>query len=346
MRIIVTGGAGFIGSNFLNLFVPRFPEHQFINVDRLTYAANPASVAAASAAANYAFERIDIADQPAVEALFDRVQPDLVIHFAAESHVDRSIHGPGAFVHTNVVGTHQLLEVVRSLPHIHLHHVSTDEVYGSLGPTGAFVETSPYAPSSPYAASKAAADHLVRAYAHTYDLSTTISNCSNNYGPYQFPEKLLPLMLLNMLDGEPLPVYGDGTNVRDWLYVDDHAEALWRIVTAAERGSTYNIGGGAERTNLDLLHQLIDVVAELTDRDAAALRSLITFVADRPGHDQRYAIDCSKLERDLGFQPSRDLDQGLRDTVRWYLDHRDWVDKARSGGYQEWIANNYERRTR
>lgn len=254
--------------------------------------------------------------------------------------MDRSIHGPSAFIRTNVVGTHELLEVARKLGTVHFHHVSTDEVYGSLDDTGKFVETTPYAPRSPYAASKAASDHLVRAYGHTYGLSFTISNCSNNYGPHQFPEKLVPLMVLNMLESELLPVYGDGSNVRDWLHVDDHADALWTIVTKGRRGETYNIGANAERTNLELVHALIDAVATVTGRSADMLRGLVRFVKDRPGHDQRYAIDFGKLHRELGWSPRRDLEQGLRSTVAWYADNSDWIAKAKSHDYRAWVAKN------
>jgi dTDP-glucose 4,6-dehydratase len=238
----------------------------------------------------------------------------------------------------------QLLEAVRSRPHTHFHHVSTDEVYGSLGPTGHFVETTPYAPHSPYSASKAASDHFVRAYADTYGISTTISNCSNNYGPYQFPEKLIPLMILNMLEREPLPVYGDGGNVRDWLYVDDHVEAIWTIITQAKAGTTYNISGGVERTNLELLKQLIRVVAQQLESPVHELEALITFVKDRPGHDRRYALDASKLRKELGWAPQRDLGEGLERTVHWYLENTDWVASVRSGAYLEWMKSNYENR--
>jgi dTDP-glucose 4,6-dehydratase len=242
------------------------------------------------------------------------------------------------------MGTFALLEVVRARPRIHFHHVSTDEVFGSLGAIGAFTEDSPYQPNSPYSASKAASDHLLRAYAHTYGISTTLSNCSNNYGPYQFPEKLVPLMISNMLEGKPLPVYGDGSNVRDWLYVDDHAEALWLVLSHGAPGSTYNVGGRAEWQNLALLKRLISVVAEEAKRDEAELSSLINFVKDRPGHDQRYAVDCGKIERELGWRPRHDLDSGLRETVRWYLEHPGWVERVRTGAYRQWLETNYDSR--
>jgi dTDP-glucose 4,6-dehydratase len=312
-----------------------------VNLDLMTYAANPDNVAEAANSGRYAFVQADICDADAVRAACQEHAVDTIVHFAAESHVDRSISGPGAFIQANIVGTYKLLEVVRGQSQIHFHHVSTDEVYGSLGATGLFHETTPYDPSSPYSASKAASDHLVRAYARTYGLSTTLSNCSNNYGPYQFPEKLIPLMILNLLEGKPLPVYGTGANVRDWLYVDDHVEAIWTIVRGGARGETYNIGGEAEWANLALLHKLIDVVAEVTGRDAQALRKLITFVADRPGHDARYAIDCSKLKSELAWSQRHDIDSGLLATVRWYLSNPQWVARVKSGAYREWIDKNY-----
>ena len=342
-NILVTGGCGFIGSALVRyLFTPRAGfEGRLVNVDVLTYAANPENVAEVAENERYTFVQADILDQAKMEELCREHTIDTIIHLAAESHVDRSIHGPDVFIQTNIVGTQRLLEVVRALPSIHFHHVSTDEVYGSLGPTGLFHETTPYAPSSPYSASKAASDHLVRAYAHTYGLSTTLSNCSNNYGPYQFPEKLIPVMLLNMLEGKPLPVYGDGTNVRDWLYVDDHAEALWAIVQRGRRGETYNVGGKNEWRNIDLIHSLISLAAELTGKEESALKKLIQFVKDRPGHDARYAIDCSKLESELGWAPRHDAQSGLRDTVRWYLDNPEWVARVRSGEYRQWMERNY-----
>ncbi len=341
-HVLVTGGCGFIGSAFIRwLFRQPGFRGRVTNLDLLTYAANPENVEGAVDGERYTLERVDIRDGERVEAICRASAIDAIVHFAAESHVDRSIHGPGVFVDTNIVGTYRLLEVVRALPHIHFHHVSTDEVYGSLGPTGSFTETTPYCPSSPYSASKAASDHLVRAYAHTYGISTTLSNCSNNYGPYQFPEKLIPLMILNMLEGKPLPVYGDGSNVRDWLYVDDHVEAIWTIVRQGRRGETYNIGGEAEWPNLALLERLIEVVAELAGRDGGSLRELITFVTDRPGHDLRYAIDCSKLKRELGWKQRHDLPGGLRETARWYLDHPRWIERVRTGAYRDWIEQNY-----
>ncbi len=344
MRIIVTGGAGFIGSNFLNLLVPRHPEHHFVNLDKLTYAANLSSLAAIADAPNYELARVDIADRAAVRDLFARVRPNLVVHFAAESHVDRSIYAPDTFVETNITGTFNLLEEFRARPRdetMLFHHVSTDEVYGSLGEDGVFVETSPYDPSSPYSASKAASDHLVRAYHRTYGVPVKITNCSNNYGPYQFPEKLIPLMILNALEGKPLPVYGRGENVRDWLYVSDHCEAIWAVVHKGGVGQTYNIGGRSERRNLDVVHTICDLVAAETGRAAAAIRDLVTFVTDRPGHDLRYAIDPSKVERECGFAPRESFETGLRKTVRFYLEHEDWVRDVRSGDYRAWIDKHY-----
>src|SRR5690606_19178454 len=279
MRIIVTGGAGFIGANFLNLLVPRHPEHTFVNADALTYAANLGSVATAAACPNYSLERVDIRDRGAVQRLFDQVDPDLVVHFAAESHVDRSTHAPQVFIETNVLGTFNLIEAFRGLsrPAGRLfHHVSTDEVYGSLGDEGAFTETTAYDPSSPYSASKAASDHLVRAYHRTYGLRVKITNCSNNYGPYQFPEKLIPLMVLNAIERKSLPVYGSGNNVRDWLYVLDHCEAIWKVIERGAIGETYNVGGRSERRNLDVVHAICDVVAEATGASPSDLRALVT----------------------------------------------------------------------
>jgi dTDP-glucose 4,6-dehydratase len=348
MNILVTGGAGFIGSNFLNLLVPRHPEHRFINVDKLTYAANLANLTEIAERPNYALERVDIADKAAVTALFARTQPNMVVHFAAESHVDRSIHAPGVFIETNITGTFNLLEEFRGLPRGQgqlFHHVSTDEVYGSLGPTGAFTETSPYDPSSPYSASKASSDHLVRAYHRTYGLPIKLTNCSNNYGPYQFPEKLIPLMILNAAESKPLPVYGRGVNVRDWLFVEDHCEAIWAVIERGKIGETYNIGGRSERKNLDVVHTICDLVAQAKGVPSAQLRELIRYVEDRPGHDLRYAIDPSKIERECGFHPRENFETGLAKTVRWYLEHERWVNAVRSGEYRDWIEKNYAARS-
>jgi dTDP-glucose 4,6-dehydratase len=347
MKILVTGGAGFIGANFLNLLVPHHPEHTFVNVDALTYAANPKSLSAIERAPNYGFEHVDIADFDAVMALFDKHAPELVVHFAAESHVDRSIKGPRAFVRANVEGTFNLLEACRAhwQPGQNLfHHVSTDEVYGSLGATGYFTEETRYDPSSPYSATKAASDHLVRAYIRTFGLSAKITNCSNNYGPLQFPEKLIPLMIGNLLEKKPLPVYGKGENVRDWLYVTDHCEAIWTVIQRGKSGETYNIGGHNEKKNIDVVHQLIEIVAELTGAKREELQALVRFVTDRPGHDARYAIDAGKLARELGWKPQETFETGLRKTVRWYLDNQAWVEGVRSGDYRKWIEQNYASR--
>jgi dTDP-glucose 4,6-dehydratase len=343
--LLVTGGAGFIGSAFLRyLFGPLGFRGRVTNLDLLTYAGNPENLAGLDAGERYRFVQGDIADLALVSGIVESDGIDAIVHFAAESHVDRSIVSPDAFIQTNLVGTFRLLEAVRRAPHVHFHHVSTDEVFGSLGPTGAFSETTPYSPNSPYSASKAGSDHLVRAYAHTYGLSVTVSNCSNNYGPYQFPEKLIPLMILNLFENKPLPVYGDGKNVRDWLYVDDHAEALWTILCRGRTGETYNVGGEGERTNLEIIALLIEAVASVTDKSVGELEKLITFVKDRPGHDRRYAIDFSKIERELGWSPRHDLAAGLADTVRWYLQNPGWTERVRTGAYREWLQTNYAKR--
>lgn len=347
MNILVTGGAGFIGSNFLNLMVPRHSDHHFINVDSLTYAANLANLAGIQDRSNYSLEQVDITDRAAVQDLFERRKPNVVVHFAAESHVDRSIHSPGTFVATNITGTFHLLEEFRSLPKDQaklFHHVSTDEVFGSLGATGFFTEETPYDPSSPYSASKAASDHLVRAYHRTYGLPTKLTNCSNNYGPYQFPEKLIPLMILNASEGKPLPVYGRGVNVRDWLYVDDHCEAIWAVIEKGKLGETYNVGGRNEKKNIDVVHAICKLVAEAKGVPEKDLLGLIKYVEDRPGHDLRYAIDPTKITRDLGFSPRENFESGLRKTVRWYLENESWVTQVRSGAYRDWIATNYDKR--
>jgi len=340
--LLVTGGAGFIGSAFIRQLFRR-PDFsgKILNLDLLTYAGNPENLRGAVDPARYTLVRGDIADQQLVERLCEEHGIDTVVNFAAESHVDRSISGPGVFVQTNIVGTYALLEVVRKRPGIHFHHVSTDEVYGSLGDTGLFTEQTPYDPSSPYSASKAASDHLVRAYQRTYGISTTVSNCSNNYGPYHFPEKLIPLMILNLFEGKELPVYGDGLNVRDWLFVDDHAEALWVILTRGKAGQTYNVGGNNEWTNIAIIKRLIELVSELTRKPRAELEGLIRYVKDRPGHDRRYAIDSTKLKTELGWEPKHTLDGGLAETVRWYAENTAWVSAVRSGAYREWIDANY-----
>jgi dTDP-glucose 4,6-dehydratase len=343
--LLVTGGAGFIGSAFIRrLFADPTFTGKVVNLDLLTYAGNPENLRGSVDDARYRLVRGDIGDQPLVDSLCEEHGVDAIVNFAAESHVDRSILGPGVFVQTNVVGTYALLEVVRKQPRIHFHHVSTDEVYGSLGPTGLFTEETAYDPSSPYSASKAASDHLVRAYQRTYGIQATVSNCSNNYGPYHFPEKLIPLMILNLLEGKELPVYGDGLNVRDWLFVDDHAEALWVILTRGRSGQTYNVGGNNEWTNIAIVKRLIELVAELRGEPASEFSKLIRYVKDRPGHDRRYAIDSSKLQRELGWAPKHDLDGGLRETVRWYTENGAWVSAVRSGAYREWIEANYAAR--
>ncbi|MDB4991378.1 MAG: dTDP-glucose 4,6-dehydratase [Myxococcaceae bacterium] len=344
MNILVTGGAGFIGANFLNLLVPRYPEHSFVNVDALTYAANLKSLEGIARSPNYAFEHVDIADFDAVLRLFDKYEPSLVVHFAAESHVDRSITGPRAFIRANIEGTFNLLEACRAKwqPGQGLfHHVSTDEVYGSLGDTGYFTEETRYDPSSPYSASKAASDHLVRAYMRTFKLSAKITNCSNNYGPLQFPEKLIPLIISNVLEKKPLPVYGKGENVRDWLYVGDHCEAIWKVIEDGKVGETYNVGGHNEWKNIDVVKLLIKIVAEETGGNEQELLGLITYVTDRPGHDARYAIDAGKLQRELGWTPKETFETGTRKTVRWYLDNKPWVAEVLSGDYRKWIEQNY-----
>jgi dTDP-glucose 4,6-dehydratase len=343
--LLVTGGAGFIGSAFIRrLFkTPEF-SGKIVNLDLLTYAGNPENLKGLVDEGRYTLVRGDIADQKLVEDLCERHAIDAIVNFAAESHVDRSILGPGVFVQTNIVGTYALLEVVRKRPSIHFHHVSTDEVYGSLGPTGLFTEQTAYDPSSPYSASKAASDHLVRAYQRTYGISTTVSNCSNNYGPYHFPEKLIPLMILNLFEGKELPVYGDGLNVRDWLFVDDHAQALWTILTRGRAGQTYNVGGNNEWTNIAIVRKLIELVAAVQSKPRAELEGLIRYVKDRPGHDRRYAIDSSKLKSELGWTPAHDLESGLAETVRWYAENTAWVQSVRSGAYREWLDANYSAR--
>ena len=338
MKIVVTGGAGFIGSTLTRMLVSTGED--VVVVDKLTYAANLASLAPVSSSPRYKLVKQDICDLEGLKAIFAREQPDAVMHLAAESHVDRSISGSAEFIQTNIVGTYALLEAARGywsgLPAerkaaFRFLHVSTDEVYGSLGSEGLFEETTAYDPSSPYSASKAASDHLAMAWQRTYGLPVVISNCSNNYGPCHFPEKLIPLVILNALEGKPLPVYGDGSNVRDWLYVDDHARALHLILTRGRIGETYNVGGGNERTNLAVVHAICDLVDELAG--GAYRRSLIRFVSDRPGHDQRYAIDATKLERELGWRALETFETGLRKTVAWYLANRDWWEPLRSKVY-------------
>ncbi len=349
--ILITGGAGFIGSAVVRQWLAE-TDWQIVCVDKLTYSGNLASLAPVQAHPRYRFVRADIADTAAMTALMADTRPDAVVHLAAESHVDRSISGPGEFIHTNVVGTYVLLEAVRAYwlgldeparAAFRFHHVSTDEVYGTLGDEGAFSETTAYAPNSPYSASKAGSDHLVRAWHHTYGLPVVTTNCSNNYGPYHFPEKLIPLMILNGLAGRPLPVYGDGLNVRDWLFVEDHARAIRAVLERGQVGETYCVGGRAERTNLDVVTTLCSLLDELHPVGAPHAK-LITYVKDRPGHDRRYAIDCTKLETELGWRQQETFETGLAKTVQWYLDHPDWVQGVTSGHYRQWIDANYAAR--
>jgi dTDP-glucose 4,6-dehydratase len=342
-KFLVTGGAGFIGSAVVRRLI-RETSHQVLVVDKLTYAGNLDSLAPVAGSDRYGFEQADIADAARMRAILSRFQPDVIMHLAAESHVDRSIDGPGAFVQTNVVGTFTLLQAAlaywRGLTGerrdgFRFHHISTDEVFGTLGPDGFFHEEYPYQPNSPYSASKAASDHFVRAWHHTYGLPTLITNCSNNYGPYHFPEKLIPLVILNALEGKPLPVYGKGENVRDWLYVDDHAEALIRVAEAGRVGENYNIGGWNERSNIDVVRAICALVDEMAPSSAIGPREgLITYVTDRPGHDLRYAIDASKIERELGWRPVETFETGLRKTVTWYLNNQAWWQRVRSGVYR------------
>jgi dTDP-glucose 4,6-dehydratase len=347
--LMVTGGCGFIGSNFIRQLLAHADFHgRVINVDALTYAGNPENLRDVEEAwpGRYIFQKADICDASPLREIFDKHGIDTVCHFAAESHVDRSILRPDGFVQTNIVGTFNLLEAARAGGKSFrlFHHISTDEVYGSLGPEGSFTEETPYRPNSPYSASKASSDHLVRAYHETYGLPTTLSNCSNNYGPYQFPEKLIPLVILNALEGKSLPVYGDGKNVRDWLYITDHCEAIRQIMEKGRRGETYNIGGHAEMENIAIVEMVCDLVDELAPSpEGGSRRRLITFVKDRPGHDRRYAIDYSKLHRELGWSPAESFASGLRKTVQWYLENRSWSERIRSGEYQTWIREQYGR---
>ncbi len=338
MKILVTGGAGFIGSAVVRQAVA--DGHAVINLDKLTYAGSLSNVASVADNPAHAFEQVDICDRAELDRVFAEHRPDAVMHLAAESHVDRSIDGPGAFIQTNVTGTYTLLEAARAWwegqgrpETFRFHHVSTDEVYGTLGETGLFTEETPYAPNSPYSASKAASDHLVRAWGETYGLPVVVTNCSNNYGPYHFPEKLIPVVILNAIEGRGIPVYGQGRNVRDWLFVEDHARALLLVLQKGRVGETYNIGGNAEARNIDLVRRLCAIL-DREHPETAPHERLITFVADRPGHDLRYAIDASKIRRELGWEPSVTLDEGLERTVRWYLDNRDWWQAIRARGHR------------
>lgn len=352
-RILITGGAGFIGSAVIRQFISD-TDCNVINLDKLTYAGNLRSLDSISSDPRYSFEKVDICNAKEVARVFREHQPDAVMHLAAESHVDRSISGPATFIQTNIVGTYTLLEAARnywsSLPSqrkatFRFHHISTDEVYGSLGATGFFTEQTAYEPNSPYSASKAASDHLVRAWHHTYGLPVITTNCSNNYGPFHFPEKLIPLAILNAVNDKPVPIYGTGDNIRDWLYVDDHARALRLVLEQGQLGETYNIGGWNEKSNLEVVQFICTILDELRPQGAPHSR-LITHVQDRPGHDRRYAIDAGKIERSLGWKPQETFESGLRKTVEWYLSNTGWVDGVTSGEYQKWIDQNYTDRSK
>jgi dTDP-glucose 4,6-dehydratase len=348
-KILITGGAGFIGSHLVRLMVNKYPDYHIFNLDKLTYAGNLENLKDIEDKPNYSFIKGDIVDKDFINSLFEKEDFYGVIHLAAESHVDRSIMAPNEFIETNIVGTFNLLHAAKTYwdfennEHI-FYHVSTDEVYGSLGETGFFVETTPYDPRSPYSASKASSDHLVRAYSHTYKLPVKISNCSNNYGPYQFPEKLLPLMIHNLKNKKPLPVYGKGLNIRDWLWVKDHASAIDVIFHQGKMGETYNIGGKNEWKNIDIVHKLCEIVDQKLGREEGESKKLITFVKDRAGHDMRYAIDPTKLENDLGWTPSITFEEGLEKTVEWYLENTEWLERVTSGAYQSYYDDQYEKR--
>ncbi len=346
-NMMITGGCGFIGSNFIRYMLKEsdFTE-RIINVDKLTYAGNPENLTDIEDdfKDRYVFIKADICDATKIAEIFEAYKIDSVCNFAAESHVDRSIVKPDAFIQTNIVGTFNLLESARSRLSgmVRFHHISTDEVYGSLGREGYFTETTPYRPNSPYSASKASSDHLVRAYHKTYGLPMTISNCSNNYGPYQFPEKLIPLIILNALEGKPLPIYGDGRNVRDWLYVRDHCTAIWTIMKNGKTGETHNIGGDSEMENIAIVKMICDVLDEINKlSDGRSRRDLITFVKDRPGHDRRYAIDFTKLNEELSWYPEASLETGIRDTIQWYMENQEWVERIKSGEYRSWMKEQY-----
>ncbi|MDC4350398.1 dTDP-glucose 4,6-dehydratase [Acinetobacter baumannii] len=354
MKILITGGAGFIGSAVVRHIIQN-TEDEVLNVDKLTYAGNLESLISVENNPRYQFSQTDICDRAALDKLFETFQPDAVMHLAAESHVDRSITGPYAFIETNVIGTYQMLEASRAYwlslsdkkkAAFRFHHISTDEVYGDLeGTTDLFTETTSYSPSSPYSASKASSDHLVRAWNRTYGLPVLVTNCSNNYGPFHFPEKLIPLMILNALQGKSLPVYGNGQQIRDWLFVEDHARALYTVVTQGTVGETYNIGGHNEKANLDVVHAICDLLEELAPHKpegVAQYKDLITYVKDRPGHDVRYAIDATKIKEELNWVPKESFETGLRKTVEWYLNNKEWVEHVQSGEYQSWLNKQYQ----
>jgi len=353
-NILVTGGAGFIGSNFIHyVFKITSFYGKIINVDKLTYAGNLENLVEIEnkyGGERYFFERVDICNFDKIKRIFEKYDIDTVVNFAAESHVDRSIFGPKDFVQTNIMGTFNLLEVAREVwkkedySQLLFHHISTDEVYGSVEEGKYFLESTAYQPNSPYSATKASSDHLVRAYYKTYGLPATISNCSNNYGPYQFPEKLIPLMILNILEEKPLPVYGDGKNIRDWLYVEDHCLAIWKIINHGRIGETYNIGGENEWENIKLVNYLCEKIERLQGKDKDYYKRLITLVKDRSGHDRRYAINCDKIKQELGWRQKFDFEEGLDMTIKWYMDNQDWVDRVRSGEYRKWMEKNYDTR--
>lgn len=351
--LLITGGAGFIGSAVVRQLINE-TDYNVVNVDKLTYAGNLQSLVSVSNSPRYTFEQVDICDAAEVNRVFREHQPDAIMHLAAESHVDRSITGPADFIQTNIVGTYTLLEAARThwnnlqgerKADFRFHHISTDEVYGSLGDEGFFTEDTAYEPNSPYSASKASSDHLVRAWHHTYGMPVVTTNCSNNYGPYHFPEKLIPLVILNAVNGKPLPIYGKGDNIRDWLYVDDHARALRTVLENGKLGETYNIGGWNEKTNLEVVQAICTILDELHPQGAPH-NKLITYVADRPGHDKRYAIDATKIAKELGWKPQETFETGLRKTVAWYLENTDWVKGVTSGDYQKWVQKNYAERNK